>query len=78
MKESQFIIAPVKTRCMKGEEKMGLSVEKLDLAYSTKIAKRCHERDRESNHSKADELLIDLLKLMGFGRVIQSWRAVGK
>lgn len=42
------------------------------------IENKCHSGDKEMDHSRADEVLCDFLKSLGFFDLVEAWEKVDK
>ncbi len=49
-----------------------------DEEVANRIKERCSHGDYEGAHSDADEILIELLKSLGYNQTVEAWEAVGK
>lgn len=54
------------------------STSQLDAHFASKINAECQSDDYESDHSRADELLCELLTKLGATKTVEAWEKVGK
>jgi hypothetical protein len=52
--------------------------EARDVRFANQIKELCMSGDEDGDHSRADELLIELLRILGFTRTAAAWEEVGK
>lgn len=50
----------------------------IDKMYADKIETECFNGDWESDHMRADDILIELLKKLGYINTANAYRKVGK
>lgn len=55
-----------------------IKIMERDEIYAKRIENECTAGDAEVNHVKADDLLIELLKEIGFHRTVKAFENVEK
>lgn len=54
-----------------------LDIDRLDDEFANRM-RAANEGDNETDHITADDLLCELLERMGFKKVIEEYRKIGK
>lgn len=52
--------------------------EQRDADYANDIVSDCFTTDKEADHSRADRIIIKLLREAGYNRTADAWDKVGK
>ena len=54
------------------------TIEEIDIQYSNEIQASCFGKDVEMNHSNADDIIIHLLKSLGYNSTVKKYKSVKK
>lgn len=54
------------------------AINRADDLFAQNILDNCHNGDAEYDHTKADVILLDLLRQLGFEKVCKAWEDVTK